>query len=433
MKSDKLKKILIFTHLVIFSLGLFFPFHQSEAQNFSNRLVITASKLSFESGADIFITARVYNLDNKTIYFDSSPTTGATFIPSSCTTTNKDLNLISYCQVGFKSTKEGTFNISASTNYNGTLKSNDIQVSITASGVSATICPIGQTLVNGICTPPVTPPVTPPATPSAVSTDTTYTPLASLPGLPESFDTKTDCAFGTYLNIIIKLIIGISAVLAMVMITMGGIEYMTSELVSGKAAGKETIEHALFGLLIALGAWLILNTINPKFLDTCLKMPPATIVLGDSVPQSPINGKYCTNTASASGGYTNNASWATSTGIGTLSTLPTGVVVSPNNDCATVGQPYCTSLRGLNTSTIKTIRTKCLGCGTITVTGGTECWLHGGARQSTTHRPGSPTIDLRLESGGLDDYIKSGTQNGSWYEKDGISYLLESNHWHVGK
>ena len=118
---------------------------------------------------------------------------------------------------------------------------------------------------------------------NSAQTDTIYEPLVELPGIPSSIDTAPSagnpCPFGDYLNVMIKLIIGIAAVLAMVMITMGGIEYLTSELISGKAAGKETIEHAILGLLIALGAWLILNTINPKLLDACLKIPMATIVI----------------------------------------------------------------------------------------------------------------------------------------------------------
>lgn len=69
-----------------------------------------------------------------------------------------------------------------------------------------------------------------------------------------------------YLNIIITLIIGLCAVLAVIMIVVGGIEYATSELVSSKEAGKERIRGAILGLLLALGAWTILFTINPDLL-----------------------------------------------------------------------------------------------------------------------------------------------------------------------
>jgi len=54
------------------------------------------------------------------------------------------------------------------------------------------------------------------------------------------------------------------------MIVIGGIEYMTTELISSKEAGKERIRGAILGLLLALGAWTLLNQINPDILKTDL-------------------------------------------------------------------------------------------------------------------------------------------------------------------
>jgi len=79
---------------------------------------------------------------------------------------------------------------------------------------------------------------------------------------------KSTEALGKYLNIIIRLFIGFCAVLAVIMIVIGGVEYMTSELISGKEAGKDRIREALLGLLLALGAYTLLNTINPDLLNT---------------------------------------------------------------------------------------------------------------------------------------------------------------------
>lgn len=73
--------------------------------------------------------------------------------------------------------------------------------------------------------------------------------------------------FGKYFNFLIKFFIGICAVLAMLMIVYGGIEYMTGEAMSEKADGKGKIVAALMGLLLAVGAYAILNTINPQLLD----------------------------------------------------------------------------------------------------------------------------------------------------------------------
>lgn len=121
-----------------------------------------------------------------------------------------------------------------------------------------------------------------PTPPTTETTSTTYTFLAPLPcergtegcneeGELETFDPATSAnAFGRYINLMIKLFIGICAVLAVVMIVMGGIEYMGSELISGKEAGKDRINGAVLGLLLALGAYTLLYTINPDLLDVSL-------------------------------------------------------------------------------------------------------------------------------------------------------------------
>ena len=131
-------------------------------------------------------------------------------------------------------------------------------------------------------TPTVTPPVALEPDPSLnKDTDTTYTWLEQLPGFDTTFDSTKKCAFVDYLNIIIKLLIGIGAVLAMVMIVMGGMEYMTSELISSKESGKDKIKNAMLGLVLALSAYLILNTLNPNLLNLCLdqQLPNANITI----------------------------------------------------------------------------------------------------------------------------------------------------------
>lgn len=100
-------------------------------------------------------------------------------------------------------------------------------------------------------------------------TDSPYHLLAPIGQLTD-FNQRQKNPLGNYLNIMITIIIGFSAVLAVVMIFMGGIEYMTSEVISSKEHGKERIRNAIFGLLLAFGSYLILNTINPDLLKTDL-------------------------------------------------------------------------------------------------------------------------------------------------------------------
>ena len=116
----------------------------------------------------------------------------------------------------------------------------------------------------------------------------------------EEDSTGKNVALGKYLNLMIKVIIGLSPVMAVVMIVIGGMEYMTSELISSKEAGKEKIRNALLGLLIALGAYALLFTINPNLLRTDVKIDTATVEVtlaeaiqsdtGKTLPIGPITG-----------------------------------------------------------------------------------------------------------------------------------------------
>jgi type IV secretory pathway VirB2 component (pilin) len=245
-----------------------------------------------------------------------------------------------------------------------------------------------------------------------------------------TFDPAGENALGTYLNIMLKIFIGICAVLAVIMIVVGGLEYMTSELLESKAEGKERIKGAIFGLVLALGAYTLLYTINPALLDTdlaSLKNQEVEGVSIDEEPQTPdpITKKY-------PNGVTDGIDWDDS--VGTIVSMPSGVTVN-KGECTKVGQQNCTSTRGLILTYIQTIKNNCLNCTLLVVNAGTEFWLHGGKNGFTSHGPNSPTVDLRLPDNALTNYIKSGTlnpKNPNRWTKDGISFLFEGDHWHAG-
>jgi hypothetical protein len=77
-------------------------------------------------------------------------------------------------------------------------------------------------------------------------------------------------SFGAYLKIVFEGTIGVAGVLAVVMIVICGIKMMTTEAISSRGEAKQCITNAIIGLLLAIGSWLILNTINPVLLDTTL-------------------------------------------------------------------------------------------------------------------------------------------------------------------
>ena len=274
------------------------------------------------------------------------------------------------------------------------------------------------------------------ATPTP-TVDKTYHLLAPLPCDPstdgpsctskglETFDPTQANNLGGYLNLMIKIIIGICAVLAMVMIVMGGIEWMTSELPGNKEHGKERIQGAVFGLVLALCAWTLLYTINPSLLVSdlsSLKDATVTVVLKtEDVAQG------CTNGTCV--GQKQGADWASIAGS---KATPVPYVTTNNPECVKVGDQNCTSTFGLDTSALQATQWGCK-CNLV-VTGGTESGLHSA---TTSHKPGSATIDLRVSTD-LDNYIMKngtpGTNNGdSIYTIGGVNYFNEGDHWHVYK
>jgi hypothetical protein len=70
-----------------------------------------------------------------------------------------------------------------------------------------------------------------------------------------------------FVNGLIAFAIGISGVVVVVMIVVGGFTYVTEASGMGKNKGKELIADSLIGLVLLLGATALLNTINPELLN----------------------------------------------------------------------------------------------------------------------------------------------------------------------
>lgn len=68
--------------------------------------------------------------------------------------------------------------------------------------------------------------------------------------------------FCQYVNGIMPYIFGLAAVVAVVQLVIGGMQYSLSEGLTSKEDAKDRIWAAIWGLLLALLSWLILNTIN---------------------------------------------------------------------------------------------------------------------------------------------------------------------------
>lgn len=112
--------------------------------------------------------------------------------------------------------------------------------------------------------------------------------------------------------------------------------------------------------------------------------------------------------------------------------------------CAAVRSSNCTSVGGLGPRTITTLTSLMNACAcTITITGGTEWWLHG---PTTKHRPGSASaVDIR-KNPLLDNFIYRSTEfkkGTSWnicialFTWNGYVFCDEASksaqtaHWHI--
>lgn len=90
-----------------------------------------------------------------------------------------------------------------------------------------------------------------------------FVPLAPIPGL----DTSDDATLASYINSVFYLLIAVAAMLAVIRIVIGGFQYMTTEAVTTKGEAVKTIREAVFGLLLLLGTWVILATVNQDIVN----------------------------------------------------------------------------------------------------------------------------------------------------------------------
>ncbi len=94
------------------------------------------------------------------------------------------------------------------------------------------------------------------------------------PLTPEFQNTFNEGGFAGYAKSTIVFIISFSSVLAVLMITLGGFEYMLGESVHTKEQGVSHIQSAIIGLLILLFSYVALFIVNPQLLNLDLRVKP---------------------------------------------------------------------------------------------------------------------------------------------------------------
>ena len=183
-----------------------------------------------------------------------------------------------------------------------------------------------------------------------------------------------------------KLAIGLAGVMAVIMIIYGGVVKISIDAVSGQSKATEIISNAIWGLIFAIAAWLILYTINPKLVEIKFDIEPqelATTTIGGpglrpGIPPPTIPGVPMTPEQIA-------ADRAVRTELQSK-----GVLV--NAGPCTQGQTHgCTNLNGLPESAIQGLIGLKIDCAcTVRVSGGTEAGHQ-------THGVGRAIVDLSNE------------------------------------
>src|SRR3989344_4644405 len=91
----------------------------------------------------------------------------------------------------------------------------------------------------------------------AIAQTVEYVPLVPLPGVELNGGNN----LSGYLSALFRIGIGVAAVLAVLMIMIGGFQYMGSDSVTSKSEGRERITGAILGLMLLLFSVVLLQTI----------------------------------------------------------------------------------------------------------------------------------------------------------------------------
>jgi hypothetical protein len=294
----------------------------------------------------------------------------------------------------------------------------------------------------------------------------------------------------SYLQGVFQVGIGIAGILAVVMIVMCGVKLIGDPSVSQRSEAKKCITNSIFGLLLASGSWIILNTVNSQLISSQLTLGNITMLptIGspttsgdDPMPTSPgwyyrykgADGKIKNSSGS---GYSTSEECLTIMNqrkkngdtiqvVGGVECFQIRAIemsgteketrkkICGNESCV-ITSPIgikqaacanktmngvlagCINVEGFTSPMIDTIKQLQSSCGCdVVITGGTE----GG---HLSHAPGNRVFDVR-RSTQLDAFIKNNASgppkpsfggftrwqyNGYWYT---LEITSKANWWHV--
>ncbi|PIZ45364.1 hypothetical protein COY31_00500 [Candidatus Wolfebacteria bacterium CG_4_10_14_0_2_um_filter_39_18] len=216
-----------------------------------------------------------------------------------------------------------------------------------------------------------------------------------------------------------RIALGVVGGAALGVLVYGAILWTVSGAVSTKQDAMEWIWAAIWGLILLLGAYLILNTINPDLVK--LKNPDQLLMPGTT---------DLTPLIYAAGGLQEEQArqMLAASGIGTKDVCPIGQSTG------------CVNLNGIRPKTIDEVLSLVLSVGNdnVFVTAGTEGCGTVHAVGVYSHCNGYK-VDLRLNAN-LNNYITQNFQKISNRTSDGAAryvspsgavYALENDHWDI--
>jgi hypothetical protein len=276
----------------------------------------------------------------------------------------------------------------------------------------------------------------------ALAQDYTLLEKSVLPGDQETTN------FATYIESGFKTFLAVVVIIAIVMLTASGLQYITAGSGGGKGEAKNRALAALLGLLIALSAYLILQTINPDLVDLTLDINDQTSAGGRDISPP-------TNPPNTGGGGGGGSGRGEDTGNGEFSLneqeardkLKSEANITVNKNPCPPNTRYqdvaggCTTIEGLPDNAIdETIKfkkdcDKYLSSMTSTNTDG-ECdvIITGGAELGhQTHGPGKDIVDIDDTPEVVIYISQNGTHTGTdqkgweYYDLGKYTYVRETD------
>ncbi|GEM_PF-6420845 len=97
---------------------------------------------------------------------------------------------------------------------------------------------------------------------------------------------------GNYIAVVYRYMIGLAGTAAVIMIVYGGFLYLLGSSTGSVSEGKKIIQDAIIGLLLVLGSYTILSTVNPNTLS--LKLPNIQKIVPVALPDASTQRNVCT-------------------------------------------------------------------------------------------------------------------------------------------